>query len=68
MRVPSRDNVPLATSPSDGSACGSPGTSLSEKRINSTELFGGAREVLIEHSGVLYRLRHTSQGKLILTK
>ena len=38
------------------------------KHINSTELFAGAREVLIDHSGETYRLRHTSQGKLILTK
>ena len=38
------------------------------KRISSAELFAGAREVLIEHSGETYRLRHTSQGKLILTK
>jgi hemin uptake protein HemP len=38
------------------------------KRISSAELFAGAREVLIDHSGGTYRLRHTSQGKLILTK
>ena len=51
-----------APSPSSiaGDICG--------KRINSAELFAGAREVLIDHSGETYRLRHTSQGKLILTK
>jgi len=68
MSASSRDDLELATSPSGGSACGSMRTSVSERRISSAELFGGAREVLIEHSGVLYRLRHTSQGKLILTK
>lgn len=31
-------------------------------------IFGGAREVAIEHEGGIYRLRRTSKGKLILTK
>jgi hemin uptake protein HemP len=38
------------------------------KRIDSRELFGASREVLIEHVGEEYRLRITQQGKLILTK
>ena len=37
-------------------------------QIRSEELFGGQREVLIEHAGELYSLRQTSKGKLILTK
>ncbi len=37
-------------------------------RLNSTELFGTAQEVIIEHAGEEYRLRLTRQGKLILTK
>jgi hemin uptake protein HemP len=37
-------------------------------RLNSTEVFNGAREVIIEHADDEYRLRLTSQGKLILTK
>jgi hemin uptake protein HemP len=37
-------------------------------RIHSTELFGTAREVVIEHAGEEYRLRLTRQDKLILTK
>ena len=37
-------------------------------RIRSVEILAGAREVLIEHEGDEYRLRHTSKGKLILTK
>jgi len=39
-----------------------------QKRISSAELLAGGREILIDHSGETYRLRHTSQGKLILTK
>ena len=36
--------------------------------ITSAQLFAGAPEVHIEHHGALYRLKHTSLGKLILTK
>ena len=39
------------------------------KRIwQSKQLFGQAREVLIDHGGQTYRLRITRQGKLILCK
>jgi hemin uptake protein HemP len=31
-------------------------------------MFAGGNEVIIEHCGATYRLRQTSQGKLILTK
>lgn len=37
-------------------------------QIESSTLFGTAQEVLIKHQGQTYRLRITSQGKLILTK
>ena len=36
--------------------------------IASETLFSGAREVQIAHRGVVYRLRQTALGKLILTK
>ncbi len=36
-------------------------------RIPSAALFGGQREVLIEHGEREYRLRITLNGKLILT-
>ncbi len=36
--------------------------------LSSKELLDGRLEVLIAHNGDLYRLRHTRQGKLILTK
>ena len=38
------------------------------KTIRATDLFGDAREVLIEHDKAIYRLRITRQGKLILNK
>ena len=40
----------------------------SRKRLSSRELFGAMREIVIDHVGEEYRLRITSQGKLILTK
>ena len=37
--------------------------------IDSARLFAsGAAELLIDHRGVVYRLKQTSLGKLILTK
>lgn len=36
--------------------------------LRSGDLFGKAREILIEHSGGYYRLRVTHSNKLILTK
>ncbi len=38
------------------------------RTFRSTEIFAHAQEVIIEHEGDQYRLRHTSKGKLILTK
>jgi len=38
------------------------------RRISSESLLDGSNELLIEHRGLLYRLRQTSLGKLILTK
>ncbi len=37
-------------------------------RMTTAQLFGGVRELIIDHRGDLYRLRITSKGKLILTK
>jgi len=46
-----------------------PGPGISEPmRWQSQQLLRGAREVQIEHQGLVYRLQVTSLGKLILTK
>jgi len=37
-------------------------------RIQLSDLLGGRREAIIVHNGADYRLRVTSNGKLILTK
>ncbi|WP_425488001.1 hemin uptake protein HemP [Marilutibacter penaei] len=36
--------------------------------LDSGALLRGSREVLIRHGGEVYRLRHTRNDKLILTK
>lgn len=38
------------------------------RQIDSATLLGPRGEVFIRHHGQVYRLRVTSQGKLILTK
>lgn len=37
-------------------------------RVSSQVLLAGQREIEIDHDGVVYRLRQTALGKLILTK
>ena len=39
-----------------------------EEAFSSERLFNGRREILIRHGDRVYRLRHTSNDKLILTK
>lgn len=60
-RWPATEGVTRAT-PGPSSAA------LARRRWRSAELFGSQQEIEIEHGEVLYRLRLTSLGKLILTK
>ncbi len=39
-----------------------------EETLSSERLLNGRREILISHGDRVYRLRHTSNDKLILTK
>lgn len=43
-------------------------TPSSRRLVRSEDLFGTANEVEIAHADVIYRLRITRQGKLILNK
>jgi hemin uptake protein HemP len=45
-----------------------PPTLPGQPSIESNKLLRGTREVLIRHGGEVYRLRHTRNDKLILTK
>jgi hemin uptake protein HemP len=42
--------------------------SSSARVLRTQELFGGSREIWIEHEGKYYRLRITRRNKLILQK
>jgi hemin uptake protein HemP len=50
----------------DGAFVGSNDPAL--RVISSSEIFQGAREVLIQHDEKVYRLQVTRNGKLILVK
>ena len=41
---------------------------MTQKTVTSSELFNGLHEIIILHDGGAYRLRITSNNKLILTK
>jgi hemin uptake protein HemP len=49
-------------------ALAAPGLTLSASLVESDDLLRGGREVLIRHVDEVYRLRHTRNDKLILTK
>ena len=38
------------------------------RTIESGDIFRGANEIMIRHDGVVYRMKITRQGKLILNK
>ena len=50
--------------PPTGTGEGAPGV----RRLRVAELLGNSREAILEHEGQDYRLRITSNRKLILTK
>jgi hemin uptake protein HemP len=54
--------------PADGPGASAAPRAAAPICIESSQLLGSAGEVHIDHRGVLYRLRQTSLGKLILTK
>lgn len=64
---PTADAGP-APSPARRPDAGSTGAPARQRRWRSSELFGSAQEVEIEHGDAVYRLRLTSLGKLIMTK
>ena len=66
MPISSTPSLPRAElrSPADEARPRRPATPL----LHSEVLFGGSREILIEHAGAYYRLRVTHSNKLILTK
>lgn len=64
--VPSRPVHP--TAPPAALVTPPPPTILAPLALDSASLLRGARELVIRHGEDLYRLRHTRNDKLILTK
>ena len=60
------DKSAIRSEPATRSDAATP-TIARTRRISSTDLFAGAREIEIEHNGRRYQLRITQTGKLILT-
>jgi hemin uptake protein HemP len=54
--------------PSAAEGAGTRDTAATKRRLTSRDLLAGRDEVIIEHAGQEYHLRHTRTGKLILTK
>ena len=59
--------APVPPLPQHGGSPAAP-TSSAPPVLDSRALFGAGKEVHIDHQGQVYRLRHTANGKLILTK
>jgi hemin uptake protein HemP len=68
MHTPADPAVPSppGCTPTLGEGGTAAGTGL--PAVKSEALLGGAVELRIDHHGVVYRLRQTALGKLILTK
>ena len=54
--------------PADVGPAVAPETPGSSGEVDSSRLLHGQRELLIRHGSEVYRLRHTRNDKLILTK
>jgi len=64
---PHVDPSPASHSPDDPPRSRTP-VAHGQSELDSARLLQGRREVLIRHGGECYRLRHTRNDKLILTK
>jgi hemin uptake protein HemP len=68
MAAPSGDNVGGAGQQAEKPPSAKRLLTMNGSRIDSRELFATEREIIITHGEDNYRLRLTSQNKLILTK
>ena len=68
MAVPSGDKLAGATGKAGNAPVAARSVVMSGNRLDSRELFASEREIIIAHGEENYRLRLTSQNKLILTK
>jgi hemin uptake protein HemP len=68
MTAPSEDKVGGAGKLAESHPAATRLLTMNGSRIDSRELFVSEREIIIAHGEDNYRLRLTSQNKLILTK
>jgi len=68
MSAASGDNIGEAGGHAENPSAARRFVSMNGNRIDSRELFSAEREIIISHGEESYRLRLTSQNKLILTK
>jgi hemin uptake protein HemP len=68
MVTTSGDNVGGAGKSPDNPTTSARSIAVNGNRIDSRDLFAAEREIIIAHGADAYRLRLTSQNKLILTK
>jgi hemin uptake protein HemP len=68
MAAPSGDKLGDAAGNAGNPAAAARSVVVSGNRLDSRELFATEREIIIAHGEEHYRLRLTSQNKLILTK
>ncbi|MET3840759.1 hemin uptake protein HemP [Bradyrhizobium sp. JYMT SZCCT0180] len=68
MAAPSGDKLADATGKAGTPPVAARSVVMSGNRLDSRELFATEREIIIAHGEDNYRLRLTSQNKLILTK
>ena len=68
MAAPSGDKLGDATRSAGNPPAVARSVIVSGNRLDSRELFAAEREIIIAHGEEHYRLRLTSQNKLILTK
>ncbi|WP_375314663.1 hemin uptake protein HemP [Bradyrhizobium sp. A5] len=68
MSATSGDSSDDAAGPTQSPSATTRTLTMQGSRIDSRELFAAEREIIIAHGEDNYRLRLTSQNKLILTK
>jgi hemin uptake protein HemP len=68
MTATSGDKLANAGTPAENPSAATRSVAVNGNRIDSRELLSTEREIIIAHGDENYRLRLTSQNKLILTK
>lgn len=68
MSAASRDDTERGGNHAGTASPATRSVTVTGNRVDSREVFSGDREIIIAHGEDTYRLRLTSQNKLILTK